>query len=236
VPQRTEHAAPTGRIAFKITISDSRRAHECPCEAAPPKVEQDVKAHTRQRPTGRKPLPEKLPRVDIEILPPEAQREGLDAFERMGEDVSESVERRPASLVVVRIHKPKFVPKGRDRFAETQVFQAPAGPALLADTVVRRWQDHLPLHRLERIYDREGLELARSTVCGWHEELATRLQAARDGDVEGCPGLALPVYRCDGCSRPGERAMSPRSLLGSRRARAARPFWLLAAPRLGRGG
>ncbi len=151
--------------------------------ATPPKVEQDVKAHTRQKPTGRKPLPEKLPRVDIEILPLEVQREGLDAFDRIGEDVSETVERRPASLVVVRAHKPKFVPKGRDRFAETHVLQAPppelpiprglAGPALLADTVVRRWQDHLPLHRLERIYGREGLELARSTVCGWHEELAT---------------------------------------------------------------
>ena len=154
--------------------------------ATPPIVEQDVKAHTRQKPTGRKPLPEKLPRVDIEILPLEVQRQGLDAFERIGEDVAEIVERRPASLVVVRTHKPKFVPKGRDRFAETHVLQAPppelpiprglAGPALLADTVVRRWQDHLPLHRLERIYGREGLELARSTVCGWHEELSTLVQ------------------------------------------------------------
>jgi transposase len=42
----------------------------------------------------------------------------------------------------------------------------------LADTIVRRWQDHLPLYRLEQIYAREGLELARSTICGWHGELA----------------------------------------------------------------
>jgi len=47
-----------------------------------------------------------------------------------------------------------------------------AGPGLLADTIVRRWQDHLPLHRLEQVYAREGLELARSTMCGWHGELA----------------------------------------------------------------
>jgi transposase len=155
-----------------------------PADAPPaPAAATDTKvaAHTRAKPTGRKPLPEKLPRVDVEVLPPEVQRRGLDAFERIGEDVSETVERRQASFVVVRVRKPKFVAKDRERNAETQVLQAEppelpipralAGPGLFADTIVRRWQDHLPLHRLERIYGREGLELARSTVCGWHGEL-----------------------------------------------------------------
>lgn len=50
--------------------------------------------------------------------------------------------------------------------------RAIAGPGLLADSIVRRWQDHLPLYRLERIYAREGLPLARSTLCGWHQEVA----------------------------------------------------------------
>ncbi len=150
-------------------------------EPIPAPVE-EVRAHTRQKPTGRKPLPEELPRVDLEVLPPEVQRGGLDAFERIGEDVTETLEWRRASLVVVRMHKPKFVPKGRDRAAETTVFQAPppelpierglAGPGLLAETIVRRWQDHMPLHRMERMFAREGLELARSTICGWHGELA----------------------------------------------------------------
>jgi transposase len=140
----------------------------------------------KQRPTGRKPLPENLPRVEIEIVPEEVQREGLDAFERIGEDVCEVVERRPGSLVVLRIVKPKFVRKDRNRHAPTQVAVAPAlerpiarglaGPGLLADTIVRRWQDHLPLNRLEQIYAREGLELARSTVCGWHAELAASVR------------------------------------------------------------
>ena len=87
------------------------------------------------------------------------------------------LERRPASLVVARIIKPKFVRKDRARSegAEIVVGQTPelpierglAGPGLLADTIVKRWQDHLPLHRLEGIYARDGVELARSTVCGW---------------------------------------------------------------------
>lgn len=173
-----------------------------PPAPAPPPTDTPVAAHTRAKPTGRKPLPEKLPRVEVELLPPEVKKKGTDAFVRIGEDVTETVERRPASLVVVRVRKPKFVPKGRDATAETTVLQAPApelpfdrslaGPGLLADTIVRRWQDHLPLHRLERIYGREGLELARSTICGWHEalgELVRPLVEAMWADTRGAPYL-----------------------------------------------
>jgi transposase len=37
---------------------------------APPPAETPIAAHTRAKPTGRKPLPEKLPRVEVEVLPP----------------------------------------------------------------------------------------------------------------------------------------------------------------------
>ena len=93
---------------------------------APPAELETVREHTRQKPTGRKPLPEKLPRVEIEVLPPEVQQEGLAAFEKIGEDVAETVERRPASLVVVRSRRPKFVRKDRDKLAETEVLQGEA--------------------------------------------------------------------------------------------------------------
>ena len=149
-------------------------------------AEQDVKGHTRRKPTGRKPLPEHLPRVEIQILPPEVERKGLDAFERIGEDVCETIERRPAAFVVARVVRPKFVAKDRERDGETTVFiaeppQLPiarglAGPGMLADTIVKRWQDHMPLNRLEDMYGRDGLELARSTMCGWHGALAEVVQ------------------------------------------------------------
>jgi transposase len=164
---------------------------------------EEVSAHRRRKPTGRKPIPAELPRVDIEVLPEEVQREGLDAFERIGEEVTEVVERRPASLVVVRIVKPKLVRKDRDRQA-TEVFTAQtpclpierglAGPGMLADTIVRRWQDHLPANRLEDIYAREGLEIPRSTLCGWHEQLlplAEPLVAAMRADAFEQPYLCI---------------------------------------------
>jgi transposase len=162
----------------------------------------DVAGHKRAKPTGRKPLPEHLPRVDVEVIPEEVQRLGLDAFERISETVSEVIERRPASLVVVRVRRPKFVLKGRDRAEAAVVEQAApldlpierglAGPGLLADTVVRRWQDHLPANRLEGIYARDGLELARATICGWHMELAELAKPLIDAmwkDALGSPVL-----------------------------------------------
>lgn len=153
-------------------------------EPTPRKV-QKVKEHERKGPPGRRPLPEHLPRVTIEVVPDEVKAKGLDAFERIGEEVSETLERRPASLVVVRTVRGKFIPKERERNAETQVLIAAphdlpipkgiAGPNLLAETIVKRWDDHMPANRLQKIYAREGLDIARSTLCKMHMALAERL-------------------------------------------------------------
>jgi transposase len=182
---KSEHLPESGAQlsldVLAMVLNDRQRAElEAALDAA--NAEQEVKGHTRRKPTGRKPLPEHLPRVEILVLPPEVEKKGLDAFERIGEDVSETIERRPASLVVARVVRPKFVAKDRERDAETEVLIAEplelpiprglAGPGMLADTIVKRWQDHMPLNRLEDMYARDGLELARSTMCGWHAALA----------------------------------------------------------------
>jgi len=186
---RSEHLSSNGSQlsldVLSMMLSERQRAELDAALAqanAEVNAQQEVKAHTRQKPTGRKPIPEHLPRVEILVLPPEVERKGLDAFERIGQDVSETIERRPASLVVAHIIRPKFVPKERERDADTTVLIAEplelpiakglAGPGMLADTVVKRWQDHMPLNRLEDMYARDGLELARSTMCGWHGALA----------------------------------------------------------------
>jgi transposase len=196
-----EHDA---QLTMAVLATLLNQHHDQAAAPPPADAEQPVREHVRTKPTGRKPLPENLPRVEVEILPEEVQREGLDAFERIGEDVSEAVERRPGSLVVVRVRRPKFVRKDRERCAETAVAIAPvpeqvierglAGPGLLADTIVRRWQDHLPLHRLEQVYAREGLPLARSTLCGWHAELAELVRsliAAMWQDARRAPYLCI---------------------------------------------
>ena len=196
-------------------------------QPAPEPKKEKVKEHERAKPTGRKPLPEHLPRVDVEVLPEEVQRLGTDAFECIGEDVMETVERRRGSLVVVRVHKKKFVAKGRDR-AESQLVQAPspelpiprcvAGPGLLAETVVQRWQDHLPLYRLERVYGRDGLDLARSTICGWHAALYELVKPLVD--VMWKDALTAP-YLCTDATGVLVQALE--------RCRLAH-FWVVVAP------
>ncbi len=188
---------------------------------------ENVRAHTRAKPTGRRPLPESLPRVEIEIVPEDVKRDGLDAFEKIGEEVTEIIERRPASLVVARIIKPKFVRKDRDK-KNSEVFvgatpvlpieRGVAGPGMLADTIVKRWQDHLPLHRLESVFARDGIELARSTMCTWHmqlTELVTPLIAAMRADVFEQPFLCTDAT--------GVLVQAPKKC---RRAH----FWVLIAP------
>lgn len=153
---------------------------EEPADAAA-SLTQLVAAHPRQQPV-RQPFPEHLPRVSVEIVPPEVEREGLAAFTVIGVEKREVIERRPASLVVVEVIKKKFVRKASPTALRTEVLTAEspelpiprgsAGPGLLADTIVKRWQDHLPLHRLESIYQRDGIALNRSTLCTWHAQLA----------------------------------------------------------------
>jgi transposase len=187
-----------------------------------------VPAHSRQKPV-RKPLPEHLPRVTIEIVPPEVEREGHQAFEVIGVESREVLERRPASLVVVEVVKKKFVRKASAGGLRTEVLEAEtpelpiprgmAGPGLLADTVVKRWQDHQPLHRLESVYRREGIELNRSTVCTWHAELGELVEPlvrAMRADALGQP------YVCTDAT--GVLVQHP---LRCKRGH----FWVLVAPR-----
>lgn len=54
------------------------------------------------------------------------------------------------------------------------------GPGLLAHLIVSKYEDHLPLYRLENIYERQGVFLPRSTLCGW---------------LLACGQLLLPLYQ-----------------------------------------
>lgn len=190
------------------------------------KPEQEIPAHKRRQPK-RKPLPEHLPRVTIELLPPEVEREGLDAFKVIGEDRREVLEYRPASHVVVQLVRKKFARKEPNtdetsvaiaQLPELPIQRGLAGPGVLADTLVRRWQDHLPLHRLESIYEREGMRLSRSTVCGWHLELAD---------------LAEPLLRAmkaDAYRAPYLCTDATGVLVQAKEACRRGHFWVLLAP------
>jgi len=171
------HRAPENDSQLSLAVLGLLLGEQPTAPAAAPEL---VAAHSRQKPV-RKPFPEHLPRVSFEIVPPEVEREGRDAFAVIGVERREVLERRPASLVVVEVIKKKFVRKGAETALSSAVLvgetpelpipRGTAGPGLLADSIVKRWQDHLPLHRMEGIYRRDGIELNRSTLCTWHGQL-----------------------------------------------------------------
>jgi len=132
-------------------------------------------------PHGRRDLSlEDLPIETIVLEPPERLIPGGDALVKIGEEVAEHIDHRPASLVRVRVVRPKYkMPepaKGSEPLAspiviaplpERPIPRGIAGPGLLAHVLVSKYADHLPLNRQEKIFRRQGLHLPRSTLCGF---------------------------------------------------------------------
>jgi transposase len=108
----------------------------------------------------------------------------------IGEDRSEMLDVVPAQYRVKVISRPRY----GCRACEGAVIQAPAPErpidgglateALIAQVLVAKYADHLPLYRQAQIFARQGIELDRSTLgnwvgraCWWLEPLYERLLA-----------------------------------------------------------
>jgi transposase len=96
----------------------------------------------------------------------------------IGEQVSEQLDYRPASYCVVQHVKKTYACRdcagpGEQRFTTAgpatvgPIAKGLVGPGLLAHLITCKYADHLPLHRLEGIVARSGVDLARSTLCDW---------------------------------------------------------------------
>jgi transposase len=90
----------------------------------------------------------------------------------LGEDVSETLEYVPAHFEVIRLVRPKLSCTACECIVQEPAPSRPidrglAGPGLLAHVLVAKYADHLPLYRQSEIYEREGIELDRSTLAGW---------------------------------------------------------------------
>lgn len=150
--------------------------------------ETPVRGHQRQRPTGRRPLPAHLARrrVDIDVADADKVCACGHPKTRIGESVSEKLEYAPASFVVIETARAKYAcPYCHDGVVEAPappqaVEKSLAGAGLLAHVVVSKYVDHLPLHRLAGIFARDGVDLSRTTLCGWIADVASALAPIGD--------------------------------------------------------
>ena len=159
------------RLEELETAQAAEEAAQASAEAAQPPATPTVPKR-RSRPQ-RKPLPEDLPREVVTHLPPHnCCPDCGGALRQFGEDVSEQLERIPASFKVIRHVRPKFACAGCESVVEAPAPARPIdrglpGPGLLAQVLVSKYADHQPLYRQSQIYAREGVDLDRSTLAGW---------------------------------------------------------------------
>jgi len=118
-------------------------------------------------------LPAELPRETRTLAPRHSACPDCGgALDRLGEDVSEMLEYVPAQFKVIRMVRTKLSCTRCDAIVQEPAPHRPitrglAGPGLLAHVLVGKYSDHLPLYRQSEIYQRDGIDLERSTLAGW---------------------------------------------------------------------
>ena len=198
--------------------NEAERQAACPDPALP-------SGQSRPRAKAvRRPLPDHLPR-EIVVHEPEAVCGCCEPgkLARLGEDVTEVLEKIPARLKVIRHVRPRYA----CRVCEA-VFQAPApdlpiergrpGPGLIAHVAVSKYCDGLPLFRQSVILAREGVEIDRVTLADWIGRAAWWL--APLARLVGATVMAQPVLHTDDTPI---RTLAP----GAGKTRLAR-FWVYA--------
>lgn len=192
---RTEQLSGEQAQLFEETVQTDVAAVETEIETIGPQPAEP--AATRPR---RAPLPAHLPRTDIHHEPDSTVCPCGCTLARIGEDVAEKLDYTPGVFTVERHIRGKWVCAQ----CETLI-QAPV-PAhvidkgiptarLLAQVLIAKYQDHLPLYRQEAIFARAGVAIARSTLAQWVGQCGVALQPVTDALKDEV--LTHPVLHAD---------------------------------------
>ena len=146
-------------------------------------VEKELITYERRKPSdksshaGRNPFPGHLPAEEKTILHPLADP---NTMIHIGTDVSERLSMRPAQLFIKRYLYPKY----KDQITGV-IYQAPAldsafarfkvDESVAAHVVVQKTIDHLPLYRQAKIFERQKVTLAESTLGDLYAHVAKLL-------------------------------------------------------------
>ncbi|MEL6059534.1 IS66 family transposase [Methylobacterium sp. DCY52] len=104
---------------------------------------------------------------------------------RIGEDVTQSLDYVPGHFKVVRHVREAVACRACEQVVQASaprhaVPRGRAGPGLLAHIAVAKFDDYLPLYRQTKIYARDGVDLATSTLLGWLGGTAATLRSLVD--------------------------------------------------------
>ncbi len=157
-----------------LGLEDVEQAAACGAASAEQETRAARQAGAAKRRANRGALPSHLPRIEATLdIEDKTCRCCQGALHRIGEDKSERLDIVPAQFRVLVTIRPKYA----CRRCEDGVVQAPAPARLIeggmpteatiAQVLVSKYADHLPLYRQAQIYARQGIDLDRSTLADW---------------------------------------------------------------------
>jgi len=117
---------------------------------------------------GRMKLPESLRREEIVIEP----KEDTNGCKKMGEEITEVLEYQPGELFVKQYKRIKYAKPENSgvligELPSRPIEKAMAGEGLLAQIVIDKYIDHLPLNRQKQRFERNGVTIPYSTLTDW---------------------------------------------------------------------
>jgi transposase len=171
--KKSEKLDPAQRLLFENLYDQVKARID---QQKPSKVPPVNKKRKNANHHGRNALPKELPREVIEIEPPDEERTCpvcQKQKERIGSEETEKLEYVPASFYVKKFVRYKYACKACESHVSigelppTAIDKGIPGEGLLAYMITSKFCDHLPLHRLEGILKRHGVEINVSTMCDW---------------------------------------------------------------------
>lgn len=172
--QKRERFEPPNQLLLPFEPSQQQveqQAEQLTEQIAYVRKKQQLSAHK-----GRVALPDHLPVEEVEIYP-----EGdLSEMICIGKEITEELECIPARFFIRRYIRYKYASKTKEdvligQLPERVIERGIPGPGLLAQILVDKYADHLPLYRQRQRFLRENIPIAASTLEGWARQGMERL-------------------------------------------------------------
>lgn len=155
-------------------------------EEATVQIEQETPEDRKIKRQNRK-MMENLPVLVRDIIKPD----GIDfsQYKKIGEEVTRVVEHEPGKLYIREIVREKYAPivpndeKTDIRIAPMPllpIYKGIAGPTLLAEVLLQKYEYHQPMYRQVQQYQHLGMKLTESTINGWFKPVVEMLSPLYD--------------------------------------------------------
>ena len=171
------------RERFVPTDSNQGSLFDLPGQEVKDEPKEDI-AYSRNKPSTKKQplrlvLAPHLSRRE-EVIEPEDLQEGAI---KIGEAVTEILEYEPATVYVRKIVRPKYITSSNDEQTVIKIADLPtlpipkgnAGAGILAYILISKFVDHLPFFRQVKMFKRQDVDIAESTINGWFNATCTLL-------------------------------------------------------------